>query len=354
MSKQRGRSGEKPVIVVRREEAGEAGHHGGAWKIAYADFVTAMMAFFLLMWLINATTDAQRRGLADYFAPTNILGRAASGSGEPFGGRTMDSSRALAGESPPAAGLQNGQPFTPQRALENEDDADPDEVLTPNSARLRYPVAQAAQPSAHARWEALGSTGSRAAWEASEQPDVVSPEEAAARAQAARAVLMQAAEEIRSSVASDPQLVDLARQLILDQVPEGLRIQIVDADRQPVFAAGQAAPNSRGRALLLRVAGVVTRLPNAVEIAGHTDGTPFKGGTDRSNWDLSSDRAGATRRLLVESGVSEDRVRAVAGRADRELLVPERPTDAANRRTSILVVMPEGRVGGAGAGGVSR
>jgi chemotaxis protein MotB len=349
MSKQKGRSGDKPVIVIRREEAGEEGHHGGAWKIAYADFVTAMMAFFLLMWLINATTDAQRRGLADYFAPTSILGRAASGSGEPFGGRTMNSSRELAGESPPTAGLQNGQAFTPQPALENEDDVDPDEVLVRSSAKLRYPVAQAAQPSAQARWGGQG-----AAVGASEQPDAASPEEAAARAQAARSVLMQAAEEIRSSVGSDPQLVDLARQLIIDQVPEGLRIQIVDADRQPVFAAGQAAPNSRGRALLLRVAGVVARLPNAVEIAGHTDGTPFKGGTDRSNWDLSSDRAGATRRLLVESGVSEDRVRAVAGRADRELLVPGRPTDAANRRTSILVVMPEGRVGGAGAGGVSR
>ncbi|MBP0447858.1 OmpA family protein [Roseomonas sp. SSH11] len=354
MTKQKGGAGDKPVIVIRREEAGEEGHHGGAWKIAYADFVTAMMAFFLLMWLINATTDAQRRGLADYFAPTNILGRSASGSGEPFGGRTINSSRDLAGESSPAAGLQNGQPFAPQQARENDDDSDPEEASPPPAARLRYPVAQASQTTAQTHSASKAAADARGGGGASGQSDTASSQEAVTRAQSARAVLMQAAEEIRTSVGSDPQLADLARQLILDQVPEGLRIQIVDADRQPVFAAGQAAPNSRGRALLLRVAGVIARLPNAVEIAGHTDGTPFKGGSDRSNWDLSSDRASATRRLLVDAGVSEDRVRAVAGRADRELLVPQHPTDAANRRTSILVVMPNDRTGGAGAGGTAR
>jgi len=346
MSKQKGKSNERPVIVIRREEAGEEGHHGGAWKIAYADFVTAMMAFFLLMWLINATTDAQRRGLADYFAPTNILGRAASGSGEPFGGRTMNSSRNLAGESPPSSGLQNGLAAAPQRSSEKDDDLDTEEAAPRTTATLRYLVSQA-------QLAGQSSVDQQAAAAMAGQRQSASAEDAAARAQAARATLMQAAEEIRSSVGNDPQLADLARQLILDQVPEGLRIQIVDAERQPVFAAGQAAPNGRGRALLMRVANVVAKLPNAVEISGHTDSTPFRGATDRSNWDLSSDRAGATRRLLVESGVNEDRVRGVAGRADRELLVPERPADAANRRTSILVIMPEGRAGRTGAEGGS-
>jgi chemotaxis protein MotB len=344
MSKQKGKSGTRPVIVIRREEAGEEGHHGGAWKIAYADFVTAMMAFFLLMWLINATTDAQRRGLADYFAPTNILGRAASGSGDPFGGRTIDSSRALAGETPPSNGLQNALPVAPRRAMEAEEDSDSDEMPPERPAKPRYPNPQGTESDSDAQAAARAST----------RQEPTSPETVATPAQAARAALMQAAEEIRSAVGNDPQLADLARQLILDQVPEGLRIQIVDAEGQPVFATGQAAPNGRGRALLLRVGGVVARLPNAIEVAGHTDSTPFKGATDRSNWDLSSERATATRRLLVESGVSEERVRAVAGRADRELLVPERPLDAANRRTSILVVMPEARKGQPDVGGGSR
>ncbi|EFH11633.1 OmpA/MotB family protein, partial [Teichococcus cervicalis] len=148
------------------------------------------------------------------------------------------------------------------------------------------------------------------------------------------------AEEIRAAIQSDPGLSDLARQLLIEQTREGLRIQLVDADGQPVFATGQAAPNQRGRALLLRVATVLARLPYGLDIAGHTDAAPFRGGGDRSNWELSAERAGAARRVLIEAGIAEERLRAVAGRADRDLLSPDRPLDAANRRVSILVLMP--------------
>nr|WP_305123481.1 OmpA family protein [Roseomonas sp. GC11] len=122
---------------------------------------------------------------------------------------------------------------------------------------------------------------------------------------------------------------------------------MVDAEGQPVFATGQAAPNQRGRALLLRVAAVLAKLPNGLDLAGHTDAAPFRGGGDRSNWELSSERASAARRVLLEAGIAEDRLRAVAGRADRELLTPERPLDAANRRVSILVLIPGGAAGSA-------
>ncbi|MFB9969014.1 flagellar motor protein MotB [Pseudoroseomonas cervicalis] len=129
---------QRTVIVVRREEGGgDGGHHGGAWKIAYADFVTAMMAFFLLMWLINATSDAQRVGLADYFAPTNVLSRGPSGAGEPFGGRTINSTNTLAGETPPAMGERpmSPLPWTREDRPEDEPDDPPAEPQPPRRFR---------------------------------------------------------------------------------------------------------------------------------------------------------------------------------------------------------------------------
>ena len=122
------------------------------------------------------------------------------------------------------------------------------------------------------------------------------------------------------------------------QTPEGLRIQLIDADRQPMFALGGSAPNDRARALLARVAQAAARLPNPIAIAGHTDATPFRGGGERSNWDLSAERANVTRRLLVEAGLAEARIRSVSGHADRDLLLPDAPNAAANRRVSITVL----------------
>ncbi|WP_160000012.1 flagellar motor protein MotB [Roseomonas sp. 18066] len=388
---------QRPIVIVRREEGGEHGHHGGAWKIAYADFVTAMMAFFLLMWLINATTDAQRVGLADYFAPTNILSRGSSGSGEPFGGRTLNTDQKLAGESPPVT--SNRPPSAATMARPREDDETMEEEApadrqAPRRIRenlealsayeaARNPLADrganrgefaAGQPS-EMPTDATGQTEAgnappspaQAALQAlvvAQQGPAAAAAQAAAQAaqqggqadgqgqgqgqgqagqmtaQQARAALDRAAQEIRAAIQADPQVADLARQLLIEQTREGLRIQLVDADGQPVFSAGQAAPNARGRALLLQVARVVARLPNGIDISGHTDATPFRGGGDRSNWELSSERASAARRLLIDAGIGEERLRAVAGRADRDLLLKDRPTDPTNRRVSVLVLMP--------------
>ncbi|ONG55274.1 hypothetical protein BKE38_09320 [Pseudoroseomonas deserti] len=391
---------QRPIVIVRREEGGEHGHHGGAWKIAYADFVTAMMAFFLLMWLINATTDAQRVGLADYFAPSNILSRGSSGSGEPFGGRTLNSDQKLAGEPPPVTSNRPPSAASTLDRPREEDETDeealpqrqPPRRIRENLEALsayeaaRNPVADrganrgefaAGQPSempTDASGQAEGASAASAANAASgaalqallvaQQGPAAAAAQAATQAasgnaqggqaagqtdgqgqgqmtaQQAREALDRAAQDIRAAIQSDPQIADLARQLLVEQTREGLRIQLVDADGQPVFSASQAAPNARGRALLQQVARVVARLPNAVDISGHTDATPFRGGGDRSNWELSSERASAARRILVEAGIAEDRLRAVAGRADRDLLLKDRPTDPTNRRVSILVLMP--------------
>ena len=133
----------------------------------------------------------------------------------------------------------------------------------------------------------------------------------------------QAAQQIRDAVGNDPQLAELARQLVIDMTPEGLRIQIRDADREPMFPLGSAVPNDKARLLLQKVAPVLARLTQDISIAGHTDAAPFAG-SGRTNWELSADRANATRRLLIESGLQESRIRSVTGNAERDLAVPSR------------------------------
>ncbi|WP_270938751.1 OmpA/MotB family protein, partial [Falsiroseomonas oryzae] len=172
-------------------------------------------------------------------------------------------------------------------------------------------------------------------------PDVRAVSDAELRAEherREREAFERAAEEIRRTIAGDPALAELGRQLLIEQAPEGLRIQLLDAERQPMFALGGAAPNDRARQLIARVAQVAARLPNPVSITGHTDSTPFRGGTDRSNWDLSAERANATRRLLSEAGLPESRIHSVAGHAERQPLLPDQPGAAANRRVAITLL----------------
>ncbi len=147
----------------------------------------------------------------------------------------------------------------------------------------------------------------------------------------------QAAQQIRDAVRGDPALAALARQLAIDITPQGLRIQILDEDRQPMFLLGSAAPNERARLLLQKVTPVLARLPQDISIAGHTDSAPFPG-PDRTNWELSTERANTTRRLLVEGGLPESRIRSVTGNADRDPLLPADPLAAANRRIAIVVL----------------
>jgi chemotaxis protein MotB len=328
------------TIVIKRIEEGGHGHHGGAWKVAYADFVTAMMAFFLLMWLLNATTEEQRRGIADYFAPTNVMGRTENGSGQPFGGRTPHETAPMAQDAG-AIRVQRG-PVPVLTDVETEEDVET--VARPVPRRegpegeddeadpRRVRQARADAPPGDADPRRLGEGTER-------DPGTLS--DAALRAEHARRereAFERAAEDLRQMVAQDPLLAELGRQFLVEQVPEGLRIQLLDADRQPMFALGGSAPNDRARQLLARVTQVVTRLPNAIAVAGHTDSTPFRGGTERSNWDLSADRANVTRRLLMEAGMPEARIRSVTGNSDRDLLLPETPNAAGNRRVSITLL----------------
>ncbi len=146
-----------------------------------------------------------------------------------------------------------------------------------------------------------------------------------------------AAAQIRDVVASDPGLAEVGKQLAIDITPEGLRIQLLDADRTPMFSTGSSSLNDRARAVLAKIAPVLLKMPESITIAGHTDSLQYRG-SDKTNWDLSADRANATRRLLVEAGVPETRVRSVTGNADRDPLIIDDPMAAANRRISIVLL----------------
>ena len=339
------------TIVLKKIEEGGHGHHGGAWKVAYADFVTAMMAFFLLMWLLNATTEEQRRGLADYFAPTNAFGRSQSGSGDPFGGRTQHQSEQMSQDAGAITLRRGPLPVLPDVEIE-DDSTTParpvffrdaaegeDEENDPRTVRTARADAPPGDQDPRARLAEHAPPGeSDAPGQGTDARTLSDAELRAEHRRRERAAFDRAAEDIRRTVAADPVLAELGQQLLIEQTPEGLRIQLLDTERQPMFALGGAVPNERARQLIARVAQVAQRLPNPIAVTGHTDATPFRGGGERTNWDLSADRANATRRLLSDAGLPDARIRSVAGYAERQPLLPEAPTAAANRRVAITLL----------------
>jgi len=346
----KGDSGKGINIILRREEVVENSHQGGAWKVAYADFVTAMMAFFLLMWLLNATTEEQRRGLADYFSPMNIFGRSHSGNGRPFGGRSPhDQGTAVS---------QLGQVDIVPGPQQVQLDIDPDDSDTKAEPQVFRDGGPDPQPHRDGgpRAEPRPATGASAAAEAeggdyarqavvpparvAEQPPM--PEERARLERAAHEAraFAEAAAAIRESLRADPRIAELGQQIAVDTTPEGLRVQLIDAERQPMFALGSSVPNDRARLLVSKIGPALARLDNPVSIAGHTDAAPFRGAA-RTNWELSAERANAMRRVLVDSGLPEARIRSVTGNADRDPLLPDRPLAAANRRIAIVVLRQE-------------
>ena len=324
------------TIVIRREEIMEGGHHGGAWKVAYADFVTAMMAFFLLMWLINATTEDQRKGLADYFAPSNEMSHHSSGVGKPFSGAspsvegTMVSNlgtvQIMTGPRPVVTEVEDDNSETPADQLARPRRADPTRQTTTLVTHNELADAPLPQRSGPAKTEAPP------------HPDPTRPDNIQAEQERQeREAFERAAQQIREAVRSDPALADLAKQLAIDITPDGLRIQLLDEDRQPMFATGSSVLNDRARGLLHKIAPVLARLPQPISLAGHTDAAPYRG-TERGNWELSIERANATRRALLDALLPDDRIRTVTGHADRDLLLPADPLAAANRRIAILVL----------------
>lgn len=275
-----------PIIIKKVKKVQGHAHHGGSWKVAYADFVTAMMAFFLLLWLLNVTTDEQKNGIADYFAPSQIS-NSKSGAGGVLGGRTIisDGNR-ISTEG--AAAVVVGLSPPPDPDAKNQDTSD----------------AEIARRLAEREQESFRNTASA----------------------------------LRQAIQESPDQAEMARHLVVDMTPEGLRIQLVDQELQSMFPSGSAGMNEQARRLMATVAKIVGRLPNALSITGHTDAQPYRREGGYSNWELSADRANASRRALIEAGVPATRIEHVTGKAERELLFPDNPLNPSNRRISIVLL----------------
>ncbi len=268
-------------IIIKRVKKGGHGVHGGAWKIAYADFVTAMMAFFLLMWLLGSTTEGDKKGIADFFnAPLKVSFGGGSGSG--------DSSSVIRGGG-----------------------AD----LTRVSGQVK--AGDVPAPKKTLNLQALQAEQRRAEM---------------ARLQALKA-------KVEDVIAKSPKLAAIRSQIRLDMTRDGLRIQIVDEQNRPMFDSGSAVVKPYMRELLRDIGEVLADVPNRITLEGHTDAQPFSSG-DRgySNWELSSDRANSSRRELVSGGLPEDRMLLVQGLASSTLFDASEPQSPVNRRISIIVM----------------
>jgi chemotaxis protein MotB len=295
-------AGNELTVVIKKVKkvAGHA-HHGGAWKVAYADFVTAMMAFFLLLWLLNATTEEQKRGIADYFTPSTASD-SRSGAGGILGGQTLASPGAsLARAAVPSISVDI-KPTTGAADAEGEEESGPGGHDTESK-----PPTEADIEKALAKRE----------------------EERFAKAEA----------ELKQAIEQAPELKSLAKNIIVDRTPEGLRIQIVDQEGQPMFPLGSAEMLERTKLLMKKISQVVAKLPNKISISGHTDSQPYRGAkAGHGNWELSSDRALASRRELVNGGLKPDRVLKVEGKAETDPLFKDDPKSARNRRISIVLL----------------
>jgi chemotaxis protein MotB len=276
--------GEKSVIHVKRIKKVAGGHHGGAWKIAYADFVTAMMAFFLLMWLLGSTAKGDLNGISDYFrTPLKVAMQGGNGSG--------DSSSIIKG---------GGGDLTRANGQLRKGD----QTVNRQKVDLR-----------------------------------------AAQAEAARIEQIKFQElkhRLETAIERNPVLNKFRNQLLLDITSEGLRVQIVDEKNRPMFAVGRAELHPYAREILVEIGKTLNDVENKVSLTGHTDATPYASGEKGySNWELSADRANASRRVLIGGGMQEKRVVRVIGMASAVPLVKEDPQNAMNRRISLIVMNRE-------------
>ena len=270
--------GLRPIIVKRVKKNG-GGHHGGAWKIAYADFVTAMMAFFLLMWLLGSTTKGDLNGISEYFkTPLKVAMAGGSGSG--------DSSSVI----------QGGGADLTRRTGQRQSGSEP--------SRKTFSLQDA-----------------KKALEVEEQ-----------------ARLQQLQQKIQMTIDTNAQLQKFKDQLLLDFTSEGLRIQIVDLQNRPMFPVGKADLQPYAREILEAIAPALNEVPNKIGLSGHTDSTPYFTETGYSNWELSADRANASRRALLHGGLGENKILRVVGLAGAAHLDREDPFNPINRRISIIVM----------------
>jgi chemotaxis protein MotB len=265
--------------IIRKVKKGRHGHHGGSWKIAYADFVTAMMAFFLLMWLIASLNKSQKTGIANYFKqPVKV----ALFGGEGIGDRKLN--------------VKGGGPNV--EAIEGQ-------VSSTNKPLTKQEIAEDSD---------------------SNKDEIKKLEELKA--------------EINLSMEKDPSLAGLKNQLLMDVVSDGLRIQLIDNQKKPMFDVGSDKINPEIQPILANIAKLLNSVHNKITIQGHTDANPYQNPEELeyTNWELSSQRANAARRALIKAGMDENKVMTVSGFSSTVLLDKANPYNPENRRISIIVM----------------
>jgi chemotaxis protein MotB len=302
-------SGDNGSIIIRRvRKVSGGGHHGGAWKVAYADFVTAMMAFFLVMWLVGSTTNKERAAISEYFKnPSAIAGHSPSPASGPNGpGGASTSMIKLGGTMELPHGEGNDQ-FHPEKIPPKEEGKKP--------------------PKGHA-----------------------ADQDAEGEAEADHKRLESLLDDLKEALGKSQALEPFKDQLLLDIMAEGLRIQIVDKQNRPMFDLGAANLKPYTVAILKELARFINAVPNRISIAGHTDVKPFPGDDGYTNWELSSDRANAARRALVAGGMDPDKIVRVIGLASSVLFDKADPYDPINRRISIIVMTRDAEMQALGEG----
>lgn len=273
-----------PPIIKKVKKHGH-GHHGGSWKIAYADFVTAMMAFFLLMWLIASLNKAQKDGISEYFKQPVKLSL--------FGGKNVGNQQVMAKGGGPNVKDTNGQVSTTNNSAAKDTQKQDIKIIQSNQNETQ-------------KLEELKS-------------------------------------EIALSIKNDPSLSGLKDQLLMEVVDDGLRIQLIDNQKQPMFDVGSEKLNPQFEAAFTKIVKLLNGVPNKVTIQGHTDAHPYHNPDELeyTNWELSAQRANAARRALIKAGLDPDKVMSVSGFSSTMLLDKKDPMGATNRRISIIVMKPQ-------------
>ena len=286
----------KIIIVKKIVEGGHGGHHGGAWKVAYADFVTAMMAFFLLLWILGATTEKQRKSIADYFTPTLVeLKQNSAGSNGLFGGSSI-----------------------------TDKDNYPHKAAQIGTRTLTVPAGATGGTR-----EGSGDKGSlRNTMQAED-----------------RANFDKMKRRVEAQIASNAKLAKLGKHVRFVMTRDGMRIDLIDDADYSMFALGTTALVPEAATLVGLVADAIRSTANPIMIRGHTDSLPFGDPRSMNNWMLSSGRAEATRRRLLLGGVPEARFERIEGVADREPMIAKDPADARNRRVAVTLLYRRGTFG---------
>ena len=327
----------RPIIIKKKKVAGGDGHHGGAWKVAYADFVTAMMAFFLLMWLLNATSEDQRKGLADYFDPEIPISRnSASGAGMLNGDTPKAKDEAASTET------EGVRPKPTHREPgENHGDQDASRDV-PEDAEWTSAWEKSAQPDSDPGEDGpLDQADQRSGAEGLDKKAGKGdqPQDGSGADQQ-----VQQMQDVVDGLLQQVQFADqdgLIQHFSMRMTPDGLVIEIGDIQGEPLFGSGAASPEPILNTLIDVIVPVLQQTKNDIAVVGHTDAKPFSAGATYTNWELSADRANMARRLLSDAGLPSERIVRVSGKAATEPIADD-PLAPRNRRIALLLLRERG------------